>query len=133
MFSADGVEVGRLDATLHNLREAIFDGVVIETRPGDYRFVDAPEVARCGEDSIELSIPARDVPTLPPRPGPSNEWVFDSRADLDARIAQMSLSVIALILGAMIGYRGPFRRIAERFPFGGGGLWNRWRSWKPRD
>ena len=66
VYSADEVEVGRVDAILDNFKERIFDGIIIEDRGGDLRFVDAPEVARTAERAVTLSISAAEVAELPP-------------------------------------------------------------------
>lgn len=66
VLSSDEVEVGRLREVLDNYREHIFDGIVIETPGGDYRFVDAPEVARTAERAVTLRITAREAEDLPP-------------------------------------------------------------------
>ena len=66
VYSADEVEVGKVDAVLDNYRERIFDGIVIEDRAGALRFVDAPEVARTAERGVTLAIPASEVASLPP-------------------------------------------------------------------
>ena len=66
VLSSDGVEVGRVAAILDNVREHIFDGIVIETQAGDRRFVDAPEVARTAERAVTLTISAAEAVALPP-------------------------------------------------------------------
>jgi hypothetical protein len=66
VYSADEVEVGKVDEVLDNFRERIFDGIVMEDRNGDLRFVDAPEVARTAERGVTLSISAEEVAQLPP-------------------------------------------------------------------
>jgi len=66
VYSADGVEVGRVEAMLDNYREHIFDGIVMRTHAGDYRFVDAPEVKRTAERAVTLSITAAEAEQLPP-------------------------------------------------------------------
>ncbi len=66
VYSADEVEVGRVDAVIDNYRERIFDGIVIELQGGELRFVDAPEVARTAERAITLTIAAAAVSELPP-------------------------------------------------------------------
>jgi hypothetical protein len=72
VYSADEVEVGRVDEILDNYRERIFDGIVIEDRGGELRFVDAPEVVRTAERGVTLSINAAEVAELPPpERGPS--------------------------------------------------------------
>jgi hypothetical protein len=66
VFTADGVEIGKVDAVLDNYREHIFDGLVIETPAGDLRFADAPEVRRTAERAVTLSIDAAEAAELPP-------------------------------------------------------------------
>lgn len=66
VYSADEVEVGKVDEILDNVREHIFDGVVIIDRDGERRFVDAPEVARTAERAVTLKITAADCEQLPP-------------------------------------------------------------------
>jgi len=66
VYSSDEVELGRVDAILDNYREHIFDGIVMETKDGDLRFVDAPEVQRTAERAVTLSITAEEAAELPP-------------------------------------------------------------------
>jgi hypothetical protein len=66
VYSADEVEVGRVDEILDNVREHIFDGIIMVDRQGKLRFVDAPEVARTAERGVTLSIRAEEVANLPP-------------------------------------------------------------------
>jgi hypothetical protein len=69
VYSADGVEVGRVVQVVDNYREHILDGFVIDTDQGP-RFVDAPEVARTAERGVTLTISADEVPELhPPEKG----------------------------------------------------------------
>jgi hypothetical protein len=65
VYSADEVELGRVDEVIDNYREHIFDGLVLELRGGGLRFVDAPEVARTAERAITLTINAADAAALP--------------------------------------------------------------------
>ena len=65
VYSADGVELGKVDAVLDNYREHIFDGIVMQTTAGELRFVDAPEVARTAELAVTLSISAEEAAKLP--------------------------------------------------------------------
>ena len=62
--TADGTAIGTVDQVLENVRENIFDGIVLDTREGK-RFVDAPEVARVAERAVRLTISADDVRELP--------------------------------------------------------------------
>ena len=48
VHSSDGDLLGTVDQVLDNVREDIFDGIVMRTS-GSERFVDAPEVARITE------------------------------------------------------------------------------------
>ena len=66
IFSADEVELGTVDQVLDNYREHIFDGIVMRTPAGEYRFVDAPEVKRTAERAVTLSITAAEAERLPP-------------------------------------------------------------------
>jgi hypothetical protein len=68
VYSADEVEVGKVVAVLDNYREHIMDGVVIERKDGDRRFVDAPEVGRTAERGVTLTIAVDEVDDLPPPP-----------------------------------------------------------------
>ncbi len=66
--SVDGTEVGTVARVQDNVRESIFDGIVVQTRHGK-RFVDAPEVAHIAERAVTLSISPEEVAALPvPRP-----------------------------------------------------------------
>ncbi len=65
VVAADGAEVGTVHQVLDNLRENIFDGLVIETPAAGRRFVDAPEVARIAERRVTLSIDASEAEHLP--------------------------------------------------------------------
>lgn len=70
VYSADGTEVGRVEAVLDNVREHIFDGVIFVDGDGQLRFVDAPEVERTGEHGVVLRIGAEDAQRLgPPEKG----------------------------------------------------------------
>jgi hypothetical protein len=64
VFSTDGIQVGTVRRVQENVRENIFDGIVLDTREGK-RFVDAPEVARVAERAVRLTISADDVRELP--------------------------------------------------------------------
>ncbi len=66
VFSSDEIELGTVEQVLDNYREHIFDGIVMRTRNGDFRFVDAPEVRRTAERAVTLSITAAEAEQLPP-------------------------------------------------------------------
>jgi hypothetical protein len=73
VYSAEGVEVGRVREILDNYREGIFDGVVFEDARGKLRFVDAPEVARTAERGVTLTLSAEQAAGLePPEKGQVN-------------------------------------------------------------
>jgi hypothetical protein len=69
VYSSDEQQVGTVAEVLDNYREHIFDGLVIETSGGEWRFVDAPEVARTAERGVTLHITAAECAELPPPPG----------------------------------------------------------------
>jgi hypothetical protein len=69
VYSSDEQQVGTVAEVLDNYREHIFDGLVIETSGGEWRFVDAPEVARTAERGVTLNITAAECAELPPPPG----------------------------------------------------------------
>ena len=57
VVSSDGVELGRAERAVENVKEQIFDGIVV--RAGERLvWVDAPEVARIYERRVELGIDA---------------------------------------------------------------------------
>lgn len=61
--AADGTRVGTVHRVLDNVREHIFDGIVIAT-DGGKRFVDAPEVARITNRRVTLTISPDEVDDL---------------------------------------------------------------------
>jgi Mrp family chromosome partitioning ATPase len=62
--SSDGIQVGTVRRVMDNVREHIFDGIVIDT-PRGQRFVDAPEVGRIFERAVILTITAAEAEELP--------------------------------------------------------------------
>jgi hypothetical protein len=66
VYGSDGVEVGRVQQVVDNYREHILDGIVIETKSGERRFVDGPEVGRTAERGVTLTITAAEAAELPP-------------------------------------------------------------------
>jgi hypothetical protein len=70
IYSADGVEVGLVEAVLDNHKEHIFDGVIFADEGGVLRFADAPEVARTTERAVTLTLDADEARRLgPPEKG----------------------------------------------------------------
>jgi PRC-barrel domain len=92
VISADGERVGTVQHVLGDEDKDIFDGLVIDTRPGPggLRFVDAPQVAELREDAAVLTVAAADVPALPePSPGPAvmeSHGVEDSESPLEHKL-----------------------------------------------
>jgi hypothetical protein len=72
VLASDGSQIGVVRRVLDNVRENIFDGIVVETRAGS-RFVDAPEVARIAERAVTLTITDEQVDALPPPRSPIRE------------------------------------------------------------
>ena len=66
VYSSDEIEVGSVEQIADNYKEHIFDGIVIRTPSGEYRFVDAPEVRRTAERAVTLTITAAEAEQLPP-------------------------------------------------------------------
>ena len=63
IVSSDGVEVGVAERAVDNVKEQIFDGIVM--RAGErHVWVDAPEVARIFERRVVLSIDAAEAAAL---------------------------------------------------------------------
>jgi hypothetical protein len=66
IYASDGTEVGKVEQVVDNYREHILDGIVLETKDGEIRFVDGPEVSRTAERGVTLTITADEVSSLPP-------------------------------------------------------------------
>lgn len=66
IYSSDEIEVGTVEQIADNYKEHIFDGIVMRTPSGEYRFVDAPEVRRTAERAVTLTITAAEAEQLPP-------------------------------------------------------------------
>jgi hypothetical protein len=63
VVSSDGVELGTAERAVENVKEQIFDGIVM--RAGDrHVWVDAPEVARIYERRVELTLDAAAAAAL---------------------------------------------------------------------
>jgi hypothetical protein len=74
VFASDGRQVGFVAEVRADADTDIFDGIVIDSRPGPggRRFVDAPEVARIAERAVTLSIDTAAAAQLPePRASPA--------------------------------------------------------------
>jgi hypothetical protein len=63
VVSADGAPIGEVDRVVENVKEQIFDGVVVRAGEG-LVWVDAPEVARIYERRVELTIDAAEAARL---------------------------------------------------------------------
>jgi PRC-barrel domain len=64
VYDREGRRIGTVKKALWVEEEDIFDGVVIDTDQGS-RFIDAPEVARVGEDRVELALGGDEVARRP--------------------------------------------------------------------
>jgi hypothetical protein len=64
VVTSDGAELGTVAQVRDNVREHIFDGIVVKT-PERRVFVDAPEVARIAEKRVTLTITAAEAAELP--------------------------------------------------------------------
>jgi hypothetical protein len=79
VVTSDGVELGPVRAVLDNVREQIFDGIVVRSHRGEL-FVDAPEVARIAERRVTLSIDAAAAQDLPLYEAGAPEYSANPRA-----------------------------------------------------
>ena len=73
VLTSDGERIGVVQHVLRDEASDIFDGIVIDTRPGPggHRFVDAPEVAEIRTDAVVLKLSAAEAEGLPePTPSP---------------------------------------------------------------
>ena len=81
VYASGGEHLGFVRSVLDNPREGIFDGIVIATT-GTARFVDAPEVLRCAERAVTLSLSAEEATRLPQYvPGPPVQRLADGLHD----------------------------------------------------
>ena len=92
VVSADGERVGKVDHVLTDEATAIFDGLIIDVRPGPggLHFADAPQVAEIHPDRVVLTIPAAEVDQLPkPSPSPAvmeHHGVEDDEGTLEHKL-----------------------------------------------
>jgi hypothetical protein len=68
VHTSDGAQLGTVSKVLDNLREHIFDGIVVATKDGK-RFVDAPEVDTITNLRVTLTIDASHAADLPEHKG----------------------------------------------------------------
>jgi hypothetical protein len=68
VFTSDGREIGTVAQVLDNVREHIFDGIVVRTDDGK-RFVDAPEVQTITNRRVTLTIDGSQASSLPQHKG----------------------------------------------------------------
>jgi hypothetical protein len=83
--TADGIAIGTVDQVLDNVRENIFDGIVVRTAEGR-RFADAPEVQRITARAVTLSIDAAQAAQLPPYQPGAPEYRANPRAGRLSRL-----------------------------------------------
>jgi hypothetical protein len=92
VVSSDGERVGAVQHVLNDEATGIFDGLVIDTSlgPGGLRFVDAPQVAEIGADSVALTLTAAQVESLPePSASPAvmeHHGIEDSEGKLEHKL-----------------------------------------------
>jgi hypothetical protein len=92
VISADGERVGVVQHVLADEDADIFDGLVVDTKPGPggLRFVDAPQVSELRSDGVLLAIAAADVEGLPePQPNPGvveHHGAEDSERPLERKL-----------------------------------------------
>lgn len=80
VVTSDGVELGRAERAVENVKEQIFDGIVV--RAGDaLLWVDAPEVARIYERRVKLTV---DAATAASMIGPYEPGAPEFRANVRA-------------------------------------------------
>jgi hypothetical protein len=77
--SADGTVLGHTARVLENVKENIFDGIVMDTPEGE-RFVDAPEVGRITEAAVTLTIGIEEAVALPRYEPGAPEYRANTRA-----------------------------------------------------
>jgi hypothetical protein len=85
VHTSDGDLLGTVDQVLDNVREDIFDGIVVRTSRGE-RFVDAPEVARITQQRVTLSIDAAEAAQLPAYEPGAPQYEANTRAGRLARL-----------------------------------------------
>jgi sporulation protein YlmC with PRC-barrel domain len=85
VHTSDGDVLGTVDQVLDNVREDIFDGIVVRTSSGE-RFVDAPEVARITDQRVTLSIDAAAAAQLPAYEPGAPQYEANTRAGRLARL-----------------------------------------------
>ena len=68
VLTSDGEQLGTVQKVLDNVREHIFDGIVVSTSGGK-RFVDAPEVDTITNKRVTLTIDAAAAASLPEHKG----------------------------------------------------------------
>jgi hypothetical protein len=67
VYASDGQEVGKLTHVLADADDDIFDGIVVDTRPGPggHRFADVSQIAELRERGIVLGLDADAAKALP--------------------------------------------------------------------
>jgi hypothetical protein len=74
VLTSDGEEIGRVEHVLADPDADVFDGLIIDSRPGPggHRFADAPLVAEIYENAVVLTVDAQAAQQLPePRANPA--------------------------------------------------------------
>jgi PRC-barrel domain len=67
VFSSDGQRVGKVEHLLADVRDDVFDGIVLDTSvlPGGHRFVDATQVDKIYERGVVLTLDRSAAERLP--------------------------------------------------------------------
>ena len=79
VLTSDGTQLGVVRQILDNVKENIFDGLVVRSQAGDL-FVDAPEVARITQRQVTLTIDAEAAQALPAYEPGAPEYHANPRA-----------------------------------------------------
>ena len=111
--ASDGTQVGTVHRVLDNLREHIFDGIVITTGEGK-RFVDAPEVRRIDNGEVELAVTRSDVWHPGPKGPPGPRDVHGIRLERDDVTDEDRDAVAALLKVAYVEDRFDVEELERR-------------------
>ena len=86
VYDAGGEKVGTLEHVLAAEDADIFDGIVIDARPGPggWRFADADQIDRLYERGVVLSVPAGQLHD--PEPGPGVLEVDPADAEVEGTL-----------------------------------------------
>jgi hypothetical protein len=92
VVTSDGASIGKVEHVLAAVDEDVFDGLVVDTRPGPggMRFVDADQVDEIYEHAVVLRVSEQEAEQLPePAPAPAvmeSHGVEDVESPLRAKL-----------------------------------------------